>query len=202
MLRKSPLFFGLLVIFSSSAALANVSSKYYDQQLHVMLGAFSGGYRGYQVSSSFVQPDAIRIEYERILKRNYSAFVHTQIVFGLDTGKMNYFNIGAGIRYYLQPNAMAYSLVEGGLWLNHVPKWRAYIGTEVNLSQVLVKNVTELLTISPAVLEGGGHLGCIYQVSPLLGLEGQVGLSVGYSLSTVSLFATGVRIQGGVSYFF
>ena len=81
------------------------------------------------------------------------------------------------------------------------PKWRFFAGWDFGISQIILEEVGPALTVISTLIDVGGHVGAIYQISKNWGFEGKFGYSFGYGFSTVAVSGSVMSALGGVSFF-
>jgi hypothetical protein len=119
-------------------------------------------------------------------------------------GRVVYAYSGVGKRYYILSGGIRYDYSNNNSseQLISFPKWRAYLGGDLGISQLVVQ-VLSLTTISStALLEFGPSAGAIFQYDKSFGLELAGGLSAGLGFAGLSTSALTARFFIGGSYYF
>ena len=157
---------------------------------------------GNNANGAISVPNSLDLEYELIRSRNLSFLFRTIIAFDLKTGVLPYAYTGVGARYYLWSDSRGYDHAQEGIQIKKSPTFRIYLGPELGLSQVVIKQYTPVVQTTSALLEAGGNLGLIYQLSSVIGLETQVGYSLGFGVSTITVGASLLKALVGLNFYF
>lgn len=196
----------ILVIFASvcswspSSYAIDRSAKY---QLHFRGGLMQGSYSGASIESrTFMVPTTTDIEVEAFIDRDEAFTLRAMMAMEMSNNRVNYTYAGAGKTYYLGARGRKEVKSERSVQITMIPKTRSYWGYSVGIAQVLAIPFGLVLSAYSTTLDASVATGLIHQITPNLGLEGQLGVGMGYGFSTVTV--TGMTIRGlfGVTYFF
>jgi hypothetical protein len=191
----------LCAAFASVFSAAKTAHAGADSQLHVRGGLLSGVYTGPQYGD-FSIPNAFDLEYEQFTHNQRSFLFRAIMAMELETSKPYYFYAGTGLRYYFSSKGMAFEAEDDKVSMSAVPRLRYYVGTDVGISQAIIKSLGRVLQVTSTMMDIGGHVGAIYQVDRRLGFEIQFGLTSGQGFSSVSVVGYSARALGGFTYKF
>ncbi len=191
-----------ICLWLASCPLAHAESS--DNQLHFRGGLVSGNFSGAADSSTgnFSIANSIDIEYELIRARNLSFLIRTIFSYDLKFAVLPYAYSGIGLRYFLWSNSRGYDESQDGIQIKKKPNLKFYLGPEIGVSEAIVRQYTDVVQTTTALAEVGGNLGAVYQINNNLGIETQVGYSMGFGLSTVIVGATLFKAFLGLGVYF
>jgi hypothetical protein len=172
-------------------------------QLHYRVGYLGTSFSGV-LTGSISNFNSFDLEYEILSSSRVSFSLRTTLVYDVTNARVLYSYTGVGRRYYFLSNGMEYDYSDPNS-ADHVisiPKWRAYAGGDFGISQVVVKSFGAVLQTQSALVDFGPNLGGIFQLSKAMGLELQLGLSLGLGFTTVSVSAVTFRALLGGTYYF
>jgi hypothetical protein len=160
-------------------------------------GSFTGA-----TSGSFSVASSIEGEAEYLSSSHVSWLARATVSLESSSGQFKYVYMGLGSRYYFFSRGSSLNSNADGISLEVTPRWRYYGEVMLGLSQVQVKEVTSVLVAQATLLEYGAGLGTIYQIARNVGIEGSIGLSKGFPVSSVSVDSLIIRALVGVAYSF
>ena len=198
-----PLMKLVVALVTLSSPATSFAAEATTSQFHFRIGYLNTSFSGV-LSGTISNLNAFDLEYE-IFNSNTSAFtLRTTLVYDLPRARVLYSYTGIGKRIYVFSDAMAfdYSDTVSADQIIAVPKLRTYLGGDFGISQVVVQSFGAVLQTQSSLVEFGPNLGAIYQLTKSLGLELQVGISLGLGFSTVSVNGITMRAFAGGSYYF
>ncbi len=173
-----------------------------SNQIHFAAGMVSGSYEGGSESYSFTILRSLNIEYENIYNSRNSYILKSTLSVNGDTGKMVYYGTFFSRRFYIGPTGMIFDKANSDNSVISSPKWRFYTGWDVGLSQVILRETGQALTVLASLVDLGIHFGTIYQISKRFGVELSVGMSFGYGFSKDTVTGKALKSFLGTSYYF
>ena len=186
------LLWGSPVVFA-----ADFGSK---SQLHIRTGQVSGSFSG-ATSGSLISSTGLDLEYEVFQNRHRALLFRSAAFFDLKQNRAIYTYAGMGSNYYFLSTGPLVDTTDGATQFTVTPKYRYYWGWDLGLSQseVVPKVIGATYTTN---IDGGLHLGAIYQATRAIGVEAQLGYSRGYGFTTVSAATSVLKMLFGVSVYF
>ncbi|MGZ3723172.1 MAG: hypothetical protein ACXVA9_09590 [Bdellovibrionales bacterium] len=191
--HKLKIALGICLSLICTSAVASDSSV----QGHLRLGLVNGSFTG-AVDGGFSVSTSLEGEGEYLYSSRLSTLARATVSLEGSSGQFKYIYMGLGQRYYLFSRNGAIESNHDGISIEINPRVRYYIEALLGLSQVQVKAVTSTLVAQSTLLEYGGGLGAIYQISKGIGLEGSVGVSKGFAVSSVAVDSLIIRALVGV----
>lgn len=155
-------------------------------QAHLKGGMVNGTFTG-AVSGDFSVATSIEGEGEYVYSSRLSLFSRATVALEAGTGQFKYIYMGLGHRYYFFSRSGYLEESNNGLVVSITPRIRYFAEGLLGLSQVQVRAVTDTLVAQSTLLEYGGGAGVIYQLSKSLGVEGTMGVSKGFAVSSVAV---------------
>lgn len=194
------LIFGLCSWVVPCVAYAEGTSS---AQFHFRTGYFHDGFSG-PVNGSIDTFAAVDLEYEILTSSHASYTIGTTLIYELMTARVHYSGVNIGRRYYLLGGGMSYDYTDSvtAQQIVSIPKWRAYAGAVAGVSQVSVRYLSSAFQTQSSLIEIGSNMGGIYQLTKAIGLELQLGVSLGFGFTTVSVNAFNIRTLLGGTYYF
>ena len=173
-----------------------------DSQLNVNWGMVSGSFTGGSgFKGSISVPTSIDVGYEVFSSSRKSLLFRAILSNNLSESRIAYSYAGVSRRYYLGSSGMGFTNSDGVTNVVSIPQRRFYAGVDVGVSQVLVAEQGPVLQVNSGLIDFGGHLGAIFQMSPTIGINAQVGMAFGYGFSAIAVSGTINRIFLGITYF-
>ena len=174
-----------------------------NHQLHFRTGMLNTTISGGGVTKSYSVSNTIDIEYEVFSNSKNSTSFRATIAQSLTLARTVYAFMGVGKRFYFNSTGEVVHTSGNGFEVDHVPKKRFYYGYDIGYASgvISVFQGTALQTVT-SMLDFGGLVGFMYQLSRSNALEGQVGLSYGYGFSGVAGSAVTQRILFGIAHSF
>ncbi|MCB0366698.1 MAG: hypothetical protein H6624_00765 [Bdellovibrionaceae bacterium] len=184
---------------ASSAWAIDKGAKY---QVHLRAGLMQGTYSGSNVEGrTFSVPTTLDVELEVFRGRDESFTTRAIMAMELGDNRVNYTYAGVGRTYYLWSRGRKDVRKEKFVQIANIPKTRYYWSWNGGIAQVLAIPFGLVLATYSTTLDLSVAGGMIYQVTPNLGLEFQMGTGLGYGFSTVTVTGVTVRALFGVTYF-
>ena len=171
-------------------------------QLSVMTGDVMGSYNVSSLHQTFSVPTTVDGTYEMFTSSKRSLFLRTTLSYQLATSQLMYAYVGSGFNFYLGGGAMEFDQDDGHDQVSYVPHRRYFVGTDYGVSQVVLKPISDALSITGGMIDFGAHVGIIQSIGKNLGIEGLVGLSYGLGFTQVSAAGTTLRILVGLTQYF
>lgn len=198
-------FSAAVVILAFASALGACSVSAREQatsgQFHFRTGMVSGSYSATNVAGSFGVPTSLDFELELFSSARASWVARSIIAHDLSTALLRYAYAGFARRWYLSSTGMSFDSSDNVTSITTTPRWRYYAGADLGVASVIVKTFGTVLTQTSALIDYGGHLGAIYQVSKSTGIEAQFGYTMGLGFSSVSVGGTSTRMLFGLSIY-
>ena len=171
------------------------------EQFHFRVGADVGKYSGPE-SASFMVPTSTEFEIELFSHVDRSDFIRG--VFAMDYTKAKVFNSGIayGQRFYIGAPGMMWDRIDDGFKIKTIPMLRYYIGWDLGVSQVLIRELTASYSVVGSVAEVGGAGGAIYQITDNIGIDLNLAASFGFGFTTVAVNGQSIRFTVGMTSFF
>jgi hypothetical protein len=170
-------------------------------QIFVRSGMIEGSYAGV-FSGSFRVNLAFDIGTEYHVASDGSVLVRFIQALDSPDSVPFYTYAGTGMRYYFKGRGSYVVQSDETTFISSRPKWRTYMGGELGIAQVIVKSFGPVIQSVANMLETGGNVGAIYQISEKIGIEAQIGGTLGYGISSTSVSGSTFRIFLGGTYFF
>lgn len=188
----------LLISFICESAMANEKS---DFQMYVRTGTIYGNYDGV-FDGEFNVDLAFDIGGEYFVAPNGSVIF--RFIHALDNPDSVpfYTYTGSGFRYYFDGRGPRSEQQDRTLFFSSNPKLRLYAATELGVAQVIVKTFGPVVQSVASMVEWGLNTGGIYQISKNVGVEVQVGGTLGFGISSTSVNGSTARALVGMTYFF
>lgn len=189
------LFFGLAAL-GLPGARADDSTTHHE--VHVRTGMISGSYSG-PVSGTLPSSQLLDGEYELFTGPRSATTFRALIAYDLAKGRVGYGYAGMGRSYYLWGNGVNIESSDNKeASFTSIPKRRYYVGWDLGMSYVVVKEFGTVLTAHSEAIDVGAHLGFIWQVSKSIGIDLHGGYTKGFGFSSVAVSTTTTRIFAGV----
>jgi hypothetical protein len=197
----TPLKFLLFPVIVFVLAAAGEYARARETQFHLRTGVLTGKYSGL-FSGKFDLYTTLDLDFE-LFMNNKSSFLF-RFIQGFDSpdSRPFYTNAGIGMRYYFFGRGASEMRSTAGLGISSEPTLRAYVGGDAGISQVLVKSFGPTVQAVANMVDFGGNVGAIYQLSSKFGVEAHVGASYGYGMSSTNATGSTMRFMGGITYFF
>jgi hypothetical protein len=208
--RREPAVRSLLLALLATGALvapappARAEGSVTGAQAHFRAGLLSGSYStsDSSLAGSYSVATTFDLEYEAFLDARGSFLLRATFAQDLATSRLMYSYAGVGRRWYFGSTGMATSSQDGTVQAVILPRWRYFAGGDLGVSQVVVKTFGTVLQANSALVELGGHVGTIYQVSRSVGIEAYGGATLGLGFSAIAVGARSLRAFLGASYYF
>lgn len=195
------LLVGTLIFLSSVKSHAEVTLSQIHLRAGMVMASFSAPGLLPEEASFSVMP-TFDVEYERYLNIRSSYVLKGVFAMDLATSIVKYYYAGVGQRFYFGSLGTAVVADSPGISVVSQPKMRYYIGYDVGISQTVIKSFTSSLQVFTSMVDIGGTVGFIYQMTKNMGIEGLGGVSYGYGFSSVAI--SGLFMKGffGMTYYF
>lgn len=192
-------FATLILVFSALNAQAQVQPK--ATQLHLRFGPMGGSYDG-PIRGVFFTETSFDMEYEVFKSNDFSYAFRALLALEMPEAKPFYTYFGTGFRWYFNSRGPYTEAYDSRVSIRTTPTWRYYAGLDFGVSQVIIRTFGDVLQIISSMVEVGGSIGTIYQLTPHFGVEGKLNVSTGYGFTSIALVGvTYGGYLGGVYYF-
>ncbi|MCB0350321.1 MAG: hypothetical protein KDD38_04000 [Bdellovibrionales bacterium] len=202
MARKSPKHLFIFALFTFVLMFLSQNAQARKSQLHVRTGLMTGSYNG-TFQGTWEVSNAFDLEYE-LFVANDGAMLF-RLMQGIDTPDSRPFYTfgGVGFRHYFRSGKGSFSEQEdSGMFISTRPRIRFYAGIDAGISQVIVKSFGPNVQSVANMLDININVGAIYQINDSFGLEGHLGYSGGYGISSTPTNGNTQRYFLGGTYFF
>lgn len=188
----------LFLFLMPNSVWANQESEF---QLYVRTGVIEGSYDG-TFEGNFTVNLALDIGGEYFVAPDGSVLARFILALDSPDSVPFYTYTGSGFRHYFEGRGPSSEQSDGTLSISLRPKLRTYIAGEIGIAQVIVKSFGPVVQSVASLVEFGVNTGAIYQISNKLGLEAQIGGTLGYGVSSTSVSGSTLRALAGITYFY
>jgi hypothetical protein len=202
LLRLLNLFLALSFFFWTVPASFS-SDDFRDRQLHFRSALLTTNVFGGSISRSYSVANTVDLEYETFNHSKASTVFRGTIAHSLELGRTVYAFMGLGRRFYFGSTGISVKTAGNGFEVDHIPKRRYYYGADLGYSSgvISVLKGTPLQTVT-SMIDFGGVVGMLYQLSRSNAIEAQFGMSFGYGFSGVAAAAQTTRMLIGFAHSF
>jgi hypothetical protein len=188
-----------LCVLSGASAFAD--SETTTGIVHIRFGYTGGNFSSTDkaVSGSFNVPTTLDAEYELPRGPKTSLGFRFTLAHSLSQSQTYYMGTSVNGHYYLLSGLGGSRANEGEFSVESTPLWRLYVGWTAGISKVLVQSLGDVYEADSTLIEGGGNAGAMYQLSQTVALDLQLGATIGYGFSSVSVGAYILRAVLGLA---
>ncbi len=191
--KQHKLFILFLLLISTSSCFAAVG------QIHAHLGFIEATYVSKQYPGKKVDgAEVLNIEYELFANSKRSNLFKSTLGLDRTSGRLVYYGSFFGSRFYLKSSGPIYEIVNQETYIKSSPKWKFFIGWDFGLSQTILSEVGDALTVISTLFDFGVHGGVAYQVTKDWAIEAKVATSYGYGFSVDPV--TGMQYHGLIGF--